>query len=875
MWRLSLFLLACSSPTELELQVRFAGCEAVFKGPVCQPGAGPLQIWLKEKGELHWGEGLEVSALPVPEGRLFEVKLSKKMERLELSLRSKERQGAWSLRLKDLQPDPELEALEHRRREGALPEVAEALKRSLPKLEGLRRARALGMLGRTLRSLGELESAEVQLRAAQAAYRAEGQLSGELESAVVLSYLLSDQLRRLDEARKVLEGLPRGIFPEGAAFLPYYQALVAVESGDHRRGLSLLALAEERMRRLGLRDLLRSVWQVRALILRELGRGAEAAALLERCRASLKPQAHACTRAPLLTNLGWEYAHGEADRLEAAVALLKAALKLRQDGCPDPAKEANVRVDLALVALRQGDQEEASRLLREARRAQPKPEARAAVWWLDLEGRIALRRGDKALALSLFKREAQLAEAATLQEARWRAALGLARAHEALGAFEAALQAYEAAEGILSERQSLLPLGEGRDTFLGEREQGTQGYVSLLITLGRDAEALGHVRRARARFLASLRRIDQLARLNSEQRGRWEKAMGSYRRARAALDAEAAEDWRLPADQLARVQAARSSRARALRSDLDRGFALLGERTLGPPAPPQPGELILAYFPLGSTWLGFAATQTGVRALELEPFRPGAGAQLLSQALLAPFEAELQAAQHLKILPYGRLRDLDFHALPWEGLPLIAQLPVSYGLDLGPVRCEAKREILLVSDPRGDLPSARREGRRAAKIWESLGILKHLAGEEAQHEAVLPALGRAGIFHYAGHGVFAGRGGWESALPLAGKGSLTVGDILALPKAPAQVLLSGCDTARSGREAATESMGLSHAFLVTGSCSVIAALRPVDDALAAHISQGLLERIKLSPAEALRQTQLKVLSTLPESDWAAFRLSTR
>ena len=36
----------------------------------------------------------------------------------------------------------------------------------------------------------------------------------------------------------------------------------------------------------------------------------------------------------------------------------------------------------------------------------------------------------------------------------------------------------------------------------------------------------------------------------------------------------------------------------------------------------------------------------------------------------------------MRVLAYGRLLEVDLHALPWRGRPLVASLPVAYPLDL-------------------------------------------------------------------------------------------------------------------------------------------------------------------------------------------------
>ncbi len=139
--------------------------------------------------------------------------------------------------------------------------------------------------------------------------------------------------------------------------------------------------------------------------------------------------------------------------------------------------------------------------------------------------------------------------------------------------------------------------------------------------------------------------------------------------------------------------------------------------------------------------------------------------------------------------------------------------------------------------------------------------------------AALPA---AGLFHYAGHGVFAGFAGWGSALPLAEGSRLTLGDVLALRRAPAWVVLSACDAGRSSEQAPGEGIGLANAFLLAGSQAVVAARRPVADSSARDLMRELYggwqpgEDVARQLQRAQRSQRLRDSSA--DAAWASFRL---
>ncbi|MEM1182963.1 MAG: CHAT domain-containing protein, partial [Acidobacteriota bacterium] len=171
--------------------------------------------------------------------------------------------------------------------------------------------------------------------------------------------------------------------------------------------------------------------------------------------------------------------------------------------------------------------------------------------------------------------------------------------------------------------------------------------------------------------------------------------------------------------------------------------------------------------------------------------------------------------------------------------------------------------------------AARIEGRHVADQLQAPWSARRLEGHAATGSALRKWLPRADLFHYAGHGRFAGRGGGESALPLAGDSRLTVADILALERAPRHVVLSACETAKSTPGGQVESVtGLAQAFLTAGSRSVVAAVRPVEDRTAAALVRRYYAAFLAgaSPPEALRQAQLDLMAQDPTADWASFRL---
>ncbi len=123
------------------------------------------------------------------------------------------------------------------------------------------------------------------------------------------------------------------------------------------------------------------------------------------------------------------------------------------------------------------------------------------------------------------------------------------------------------------------------------------------------------------------------------------------------------------------------------------------------------------------------------------------------------------------------------------------------------------------------------------------------------------------LLHYAGHGRNLGLGGWDSVLVLADDSTLGVGDILALPRVPAAVVLSGCETGASDAHALAGGMNLGRAFLLAGTRTVIAASGALDDEIAALVGAELYREWRpdrpFDGPGALRRALLRVRAARP------------
>ena len=863
------------------LQVEYAGCRRAFAGPVCEPPTErDLTLWIAAPPAPRLvievdGQAVEGTGVEVQLGRRYQLELGKGARKLVVRSPGF---APWKLTLKAPDASTWWQTSRSHLRQGDNDAAREVVLKA--RLEGLTEpGPELSILARAALS-GEVARARDLLGRAIQTHRERGEHLQETHDAATL-FDLHLRHNELPAARAVLSALPGdwGGPAEAAYVAAYVPALLANATGDLRSAVRLLEAALARAERLDLRAQWLVAGQVLARQLRELGRGEEATALLGRLL-DVEHDYHSCFRGQLLNNAGWisllalEAGEDAAD----PDALLRRALAIFEQDCPQlPYERVNVRLNMILAQLHGGRLEEARQLLGAVRELAPVPDPWLRRWLLEIEGRLALADGRPEEALDAYDRLADLATATFSPEARWRAALGKSRALDALGRPAETLSALAEADRLLDRAILAAPLTEGRETFIRQREEGARRHLDRLLAAGREAEALAVARRARLRGLRAVLREDRLAHLPPEEQERWDRAVSSYRARRATLDAEVADHWRLSEAGLRRVKEERAAEWRQVLRDLDDAWASLDRRSRSPEPPPRAGELLLVYHPLPEGWVGFAQDASGLMARRLDCEIGELTPETLGTCLLTPFAVPLARARQVRVLPYGPLRQVDFHALSHAGDALLAGWPVVYGLDVRPPAATAgPGRALVIADPSGDLPAARREARTVARSLSAVGgwQVRSLRGEQADGGTVRDLLSRADLFHYAGHAVFAGLGGWESALPLAGGSRLTVGDVLTLERAPRWVVLSGCDTGRSSRRSAVASISLAHAFLAAGAGSVVAATRPVSDATTSRLIEAFYRAWSggAPAAVALRDAQLALRRDDPEADGSAFRL---
>jgi hypothetical protein len=354
--------------------------------------------------------------------------------------------------------------------------------------------------------------------------------------------------------------------------------------------------------------------------------------------------------------------------------------------------------------------------------------------------------------------------------------------------------------------------------------------------------------------------------------------------------AGAKDDWKLSRAALDQAELARSARLDQARAQLAQAYALLdraqtSDAMVVPQAVDEASkELTLWLMPGAGEWFAFTSRGAEVRTHRLEGVPPPelvqqAGGATLDRenwsSALAPVLAGIVSANELRVVAHPALRDLDVHALKFQGEPVMSRLPVVYAVDSGrPPGTTSSGGVLIVGDPRNDLPQARKEAEEVALRWKQHSPAV-LFGADALEATVRERLQQAEFFHYSGHGVFSGVDGVDSTLALAEGGALDLGEILTLSHVPSKVVLSACDSAGS-ETASDQGLTLAEAFVSAGADLVVAPTRRIKDTTARKFMARLYELLPSASSQAWAAAVQRAGLNLRESGeadvWVSFRL---
>ncbi|WP_157521733.1 CHAT domain-containing protein [Herbidospora cretacea] len=220
----------------------------------------------------------------------------------------------------------------------------------------------------------------------------------------------------------------------------------------------------------------------------------------------------------------------------------------------------------------------------------------------------------------------------------------------------------------------------------------------------------------------------------------------------------------------------------------------------------------------------------------------------LDDVLIRPLDLPRRA---VSVVPTAAL-----HSLPWSLLPSLCGRPVSV----------APSAAMAVVDREIDGPVIALAGPDLAHAEDEVAavVCVHEKGERvpATRDALLEALGRAGVVHIAAHGIFSGRRPMMSSI-LLDDGPLLVHEFFRLARVPPLVVLSACDAGMASAPADGAAFGLAGAFLDRGARAVVAGIVPVRDDEAARLMAEFHRLLALGQGPAAALAGAAVATSVP------------
>lgn len=407
------------------------------------------------------------------------------------------------------------------------------------------------------------------------------------------------------------------------------------------------------------------------------------------------------------------------------------------------------------------------------------------------------------------------------------------------------------------------PLAAAMDALLEDSEPEAQWRLHML--LGKAAVAQGDNAAAQAAHLSAEAVLDGLwsGMTSGALRSRW---MAAYRRSAIGL-----MHLRLEAnDPEGAACAVRSARRRAL----DVPAALGG--TTDPCQRPwarAEGEAVFLIVPeTDDEWYVFVIVDERV----VSATRVAAPRSPQDDGWWDRWTDLLGPARRVRILASGAALRSPLHLQGWKGKALVQQHPVTFGLDLDPEQTQRAAGSPTATVVFADVDPYRALSRYAADIKDAHARLERGGWSPRWFETsqgavpVSDLIPPGGLFLYYGHGERVSVGSaaalsdthdvGSSALLVAQDGRWGSQEVSALEQPPRWAALLGCDVAFPDTRSWSGGLNLAHALLLAGTHEVLAAVGPVDAAMAARVSARL---VSADASEAFQ------LSEALQSVWAA------
>lgn len=619
--------------------------------------------------------------------------------------------------------------------------------------------------------------------------------------------------------------------------------------------------------------------------------------------------------------------HFSRERLEEANALYQQALQRAIES-----GELNYQVEsllrLSQLHIQQQKPNEAEAQARQALAMAQKTNAGftiAEAWFAIAES--ARHAGDANAALANYRLAQTAAADSSDPDILWQIHYGIARVQVELGRPQEAIAELRSAVKIIESVRDRLQEDRFKAGYVQNKYQVYIDLVRLQLEIGMTEAALKTAERLRARsFLDQLENGGPVFR-NEQQRQDEIALQERVRQLKKSLDEERSMP---PPDRRQLAVDAFSSELMVAERDyqafLDdtRSHSPLGHTANIPAmaevqARLEPGAALVEYVVDAERVMIFvmqrdklSAVIKDVRYADLyakvnllreliqDPGSEGwwAPAASLSDVLIRPLQLEglLHGIEHLYLVPHGILNYLPFAVLPVRSSLddrvameqyTLTYLPAAAALTGEPRDSTPPHSLLALAPARSRLQYALEEARLIADLYRPASQL--LSGKAATETAFKEQAGDYRVLHLSTHGYFNVKNPLLSGLELEpdelNDGYLEVHEILGLTLNASLVTLSACETGMGSGyfneiPAGDEFVGLTRAFLLAGSQSVLATLWQVDDRSTVELMEGFYQGLEQpqgdhGQASALARVQRELRSSLQYRHpfyWAAFVL---
>ncbi len=555
-------------------------------------------------------------------------------------------------------------------------------------------------------------------------------------------------------------------------------------------------------------------------------------------------------------------------------------------------------------------------------------------------GMALLSSGHPQQAMQYYEKALKLADESGAIETQWESNLGLGGGYKALGLNDLAMShLIKAVESVEKERGHL-----SKDSFktnnLDQRNKCYTELVDLYIRMGRSFDALAIAEKGRARAFLDM--------LSSRKSARTVETFSTPLSSRPAPTSVQKQDTAQLVAMATPVAGTRGvnvvprtadvfsstavSPVNASAPDIDEIKALvknskstvleyyiLPDKIAAWVIDPDSSIHMIPPIPLNKEQLGEKVSLT-YEAITHQPKTPEEVAALakrrqealreLYTLLIAPVEQYLPKTEEsvVTIVPHGPMFMVPFSALiSPDGKFLIEKHTLGYTPAIGVMRATQKLEqqvsnmpdrLLALGNPitkqiafLGTLPYSEKEVQNIAALFGAGNSVVKI-GQDANKQTFEELASQFSEVHLATHGLVDEENPMQSSLILAptqkDDGLLTVKDILAMKEIKAKlVVLSACQTGR-GKITGDGVVGLSRAFIIAGTPSVLVSQWNVDDIITEYQMKSFYKSYLAHSgrSKALRQAQLDTIKFMESGNaakansgiranpryWSAFQL---